>query len=124
MSNKCFSALLAAIILLAAGLFLASCTKTRSKADLGSYTLQMTVADAASKAKADQVYKKMQSTISNSVGTSSQYERMDMIVVGVLNPVYSNNKTVGNFEITLYWSSASTDEPSFVHRYTFSTSGD
>lgn len=125
MNNKRFFAVLTATVtLLLAGLALTSCGKTDGlTGELGNYTLQLVCDDPASQDKAKSVLSKMQSVMRQSTGTGNQYNRMDMIIVGVLNPVHSNNKTAGNFVITLYWNSVVTEESVFVHRMTFSTSG-
>ena len=106
-----------AVLVLASGL-LSSCTKSNT-GDLGSYSLVISSCDAASQAQANTVLTKMQTNINQVTGGEKSVTRMDMAIIGTLNPVYTATRYTGNFIISLYWNGLSSGESVNVRDYTF-----
>lgn len=106
-----------AVLVLTSGL-LSSCTKS-PVGDLGNYTVLIASCDAASRTQAEAVKKKMETNIANVTAGSTSVTRMDSAIIAVLGPIYTGNKTVGNFVISIIWNGISTGESVNVRDYTF-----
>ena len=61
----------------------------------------------------------METNIANVTAGSTSVTRMDSAIIAVIGPIYTGNKTVGNFVISIIWNGLSTGESVNIRDYTF-----